>query len=187
MIYELRTYDMRPGSIEEFERRVEEAPAPQDSPVPHGGLLAHVHRPAEPGRPHLALRGPERQGGHPGRGGQEPQLAPQDPGPGAEHGERSHRARALRQGLEPAEIGPVFEIRIYTFQPGALPNVIEGWKDSLPAREKYSPTCSPATPKSAGSTAGTTSGHTLAWPSGTGYVQRRCPTPSGLRPPASTG
>ena len=76
MIYELRTYDMRPGSIEEFERRVEEALPHRTHLSPMAAFWHTSHRPVEPGRPHLALRRPERQSGHPRGGRQKPQLAP---------------------------------------------------------------------------------------------------------------
>ena len=36
-------------------------------------------------------------------------------------------------------MGPYFEMRTYTFQPGALPNVLENWERALPERRKLSP------------------------------------------------
>ena len=93
------------------------------------------------------------------------------------------------KALEPAEIGPVFEIRIYTFQPGALPHVIEGWKDSLPAREKYSPNVFTGYTEIGGLNRWY---HVWAYPSLAERDRVRADdelglTLSGLLPPASTG
>ncbi len=139
MIYELRTYDMRPGSIEEFERRVEEA-------LPHrthlspmaafwhtsiGPLNQVVHIwPYEDLNARAAIRA---------EAAKSPNWPPKTQDLILNMENVIIEPAPFAKALEPAEIGPVFEIRIYTFQPGALPHVIEAWKDSLPAREKYSP------------------------------------------------
>jgi NIPSNAP len=41
--------------------------------------------------------------------------------------------------LEPREVGPLFEIRSYTYAPGALPGVIERWTGAIGERIKLSP------------------------------------------------
>ncbi len=38
-----------------------------------------------------------------------------------------------------AELGPVYEMRIYTYAPGDIPAVIEKWSEHIEEREKYSP------------------------------------------------
>ncbi|HEX2172006.1 MAG TPA: NIPSNAP family protein [Dehalococcoidia bacterium] len=43
------------------------------------------------------------------------------------------------QPIKPAEIGPIFEWRTYTYQPGAMPKVLERWAQSVPDRIKVSP------------------------------------------------
>ena len=35
--------------------------------------------------------------------------------------------------------GNVYEMRIYTYQPGSMPKVLERWAEALPNRERYSP------------------------------------------------
>ncbi len=139
MIYELRTYDLRPGSIEEFERRVEEA-------LPHrthlspmaafwhttiGPLNQVVHIwPYEDLNARAVIRA---------EAAKSPNWPPKTQDLILNMENVIIEPAPYVKSLEPAEIGPVFEIRIYTFTPGALPNIVEGWKDSLPAREKYSP------------------------------------------------
>ena len=126
MIYELRTYDMRPGSTEEFERRVEEA-------LPHrthlspmaafwhtsiGPLNQVVHIwPYEDLNARAAIRA---------EAARSPNWPPKTQDLILNMENVIIEPAPFAKSLEPAEIGPVFEIRIYTFQPGALPHVIEG-------------------------------------------------------------
>lgn len=41
--------------------------------------------------------------------------------------------------LAPAKLGNVYELRIYTYRPGTMPEVIRRWAEAVPYREKYSP------------------------------------------------
>ena len=36
-------------------------------------------------------------------------------------------------------LGAIYEMRIYTYQPGALAEVIKSWTEAMPHREQYSP------------------------------------------------
>ena len=55
MIYELRTYTLKPGSVPEFEERFAKRKPLREKHSKLGGLLAHRVRHVEPGGPHLAL------------------------------------------------------------------------------------------------------------------------------------
>jgi NIPSNAP len=48
-------------------------------------------------------------------------------------------AAPFSPALEPREVGPLFEIRSYTYAPGALPGVIERWAGAIGERVKLSP------------------------------------------------
>lgn len=41
--------------------------------------------------------------------------------------------------LTPGKLGPIYEMRIYTLKPGALPEMMKAWESKLPARLKLSP------------------------------------------------
>ena len=41
--------------------------------------------------------------------------------------------------LEPKALGPVYEMRIYTYQPGTMGEVLKRWGDAIPHREEFSP------------------------------------------------
>ncbi len=41
--------------------------------------------------------------------------------------------------LQPGHMGNVYEMRIYTYRIGAMPEVLRRWAEAIPHREKYSP------------------------------------------------
>jgi hypothetical protein len=41
--------------------------------------------------------------------------------------------------LRPGKFGPIYEMRIYTYKPGTLPDTMKSWEASLPERMKLSP------------------------------------------------
>ena len=41
--------------------------------------------------------------------------------------------------LEPQNIGPVYEMRVYTYKPGEIPKVLDAWGGAIEKREEYSP------------------------------------------------
>ena len=41
--------------------------------------------------------------------------------------------------LGPADLGPLYEIRTYTYMSGEIAQVIDAWDDAIEEREKYSP------------------------------------------------
>lgn len=41
--------------------------------------------------------------------------------------------------LKPGKIGPIFEMRYYTIKPGTLPDLIKRWEAKIPERTKLSP------------------------------------------------
>jgi len=40
---------------------------------------------------------------------------------------------------EPRQLGGIYELRVYTYQVGAIPEVLKIWAESVPVRAKYSP------------------------------------------------
>ena len=141
MIYEIRTYDIKPGSLAEVEKRFGEA---YEHRRKHSQMAAFWHTEI----------GPLNQIIH--------------VWPYKDMEERSRiRAAAVKDGNWPPDIkefiltqrsdifipapfspaiptgklGPYFEMRTYTYAPGALPNVMENWEKALPARAKISPLC----------------------------------------------
>ncbi len=140
MIYEFRTYDLKPRSTPEFERRTAEKI--KEGRLDHSDLFGFWYTEA----------GPLNQVVH---------VWPYD-----DLNQRSDvRARVVEEGLWPpdnsefmlkmrseiflpapfmrnrgeAKLGPVYEMRIYTYGPGDIPGVIDTWGQYIEEREKYSP------------------------------------------------
>ena len=140
MIYEFRTYDLKPRSVPEFERRT--ADKIKEGRLEHSDLFGFWYTEA----------GPLNQVVH---------VWPYD--------DLNHRgdvrARVVEMGLWPpnntglmlnmrseiylpapfmrnrgeAKLGPVYEMRTYTYSPGDIPQVIDTWGQYIEEREKYSP------------------------------------------------
>ena len=140
MIYEFRTYDLKPRAVPEFERR--SAEKIKEGRLDHSDLFGFWYTEA----------GPLNQVVH---------VWPYD-----DLNQRGDvRARVVEQGLWPpdnsefvlnmrseiflpapfmrnrgeAKLGPVYEMRIYTYSPGDIPQVIDTWGQYIEDREKYSP------------------------------------------------
>ncbi len=141
MIYEIRTYDIKPGSLAEVEKRFGEAYELRKSLSP---LAAFWHTEIGPLNqiihvwPYQDLAERARIRGEAVKTGNWPPKT----------GEFLVSMRTdimvpapFSPELKPGKMGPYFEMRTYTHAPGALPNVMENWEKALPARVKLSPLC----------------------------------------------
>lgn len=140
MIYEIRTYDLKPRSLPEFLKRNEEKL--QQGRLNYSQLFGFWYTEI----------GPLNQVVH---------IWPYE-----DLKQRSDiRAKAVAEGIwppdtgefilnmqseiflpapfmsSPAErsIGPIYEMRSYKYNPGEIPSVIERWSKHIAAREQYSP------------------------------------------------
>lgn len=140
MIYEFRTYDVKPRGVPEFERAFGEKLPERVKYSPLGGLwhtefgplnqVLHIW-PYED----AAQRGEIRaktvaEGAWPPKP-REPVVVNMNsqillPAP-------------FMQPLSPRKVGPLFELRIYQFEPGAVVKVMEAWGKAIKERQKYSP------------------------------------------------
>ena len=138
MIYEVRTYDMKPGSVAEFEENFGKAlPARQEvSPLAAfwhtdiGPLNQVIHVwPYENEEHREECRGTSVEGWPPPNGGNILNMDSQICNP----------ADFMRPMGGDQELGNVYEMRIYTYQSGALAEVLKRWEAAISHREQYSP------------------------------------------------
>jgi hypothetical protein len=139
MIVEFRTYTLNPGSTPEFEKRFAEALPNRTKVSP---LAAFWHTEVGPlnqvihvwpyedlaARTRLREEATKQQGWPPNTREfvvhQKSQIfipAPFSP------------------KLEPRQLGGIYEIRMYTLKPGAIPSQIDRWSTAIDARTKLSP------------------------------------------------
>ena len=139
MIYEIRTYDLKPRSVPEFEKRT-------------GAMIETRLRYSDLGGFWSTEVGALNQVVH---------IWPYE-----DLNQRAEiRAKAVSDGIWPPDntefllnmeseiylpapfspplnnrrIGPLYEMRIYTYAPGAIPLVIKSWERAIDERQKYSP------------------------------------------------
>ncbi|MGC2414273.1 MAG: NIPSNAP family protein [Stellaceae bacterium] len=143
MIYEVRTYTLRPGSVAEFEERYEKRLPLR---LKHSKLGAFWHTEFGPlnqvvhvypyddlqhrTKVRAAMAGDAARNAMPGGGelivAQEAEIMTPAP--------FMHALGSRDYGT-----GNVYEMRTYTYAPGDLPKVLEAWAQAVPAREELSP------------------------------------------------
>src|SRR5471032_3404221 len=142
MIYEFRTYDIKPGSLPEVEKRFGEAyeyrkrfselAAFWHTEIGPLNQIIHVwpYKDLEERTKIRAMAIKDKKGWPPATGeflvAQRSEIMVPAP---------------FSPMITPGKVGPYFEMRTYTYAPGALPNVMENWEKALPERLKFGPLC----------------------------------------------
>ena len=143
MIYEIRTYTLRPWSVAEFEERYARAAAVAREALQVGGVLAHRVRAAEPGGARLSYDDLNH------RTRVRAALA-QDPERNALPGTQDLIVAQEAEIVEQPEFmhllndrdygsGNIYEMRIYTYPAGDLAKQMPAREQGLAAREALSP------------------------------------------------
>ena len=143
MIYEMRTYTLKPGAVAAFEKNFAEA-FPTRSKYSTLGAFWHTEIGALNQVIHvwpyedLKHRTGARAAAAADTSGKWPPKNPEPPV--SMQSEILLPAPFMRPLTgETQELGNIYEMRIYTYQPRAMPRVLERWAESVPHREKYSP------------------------------------------------
>jgi hypothetical protein len=143
MFYEVRTYTLRPGSVAEFEERyAKRLPMRQK----HSKLGAFWHTEVGPLNQVLHIYPYES---HEQRAGVREAMA-NDAELRQLPGGREFIVAQEAEIMAPAPFmhplgsrdygtGNIYEMRTYTFAPGDIPAVLDGWGKAIEAREKFSP------------------------------------------------
>ena len=139
MIYEMRVYTLKPGTVPDFEVRFAEA-------------LPHREKYSKLGAFWHTEFGPLNQVIHVWpyedltQRAQVRAAAAQDPNwpPQVREFIVSQETEILipapfMRPMEPREMGAIYEMRTYTFQPGTMPEVLRRWQEAIEYREKHSP------------------------------------------------
>ena len=141
MIYEMRTYDLRPGMVPEAEKRFAEA---YERRKEHSELVAFWHTIMGPLNQVVYVWAYENLA-HRARARAAAAKEPNWP-PGLAAFSAAQRSEILIPApgspeLKPGKVGPIFEMRTYTLAPGELPVAIENWEKALPGRNALKPAC----------------------------------------------
>ena len=143
MIYEVRTYTLRPGTVSEFESRFEKRHPYREK---HSKLGAFWH----------SDMGPLNQVIHVweyddlNHRAEAREAANQDPDLQRNPGGQEFVVEQQSEIVTPAPFmhplgsrdygtGNIYEMRTYTYEPGGILQVLQAWKEAIPYREEYSP------------------------------------------------
>ena len=138
MIYEVRTYTMKPGTVAEFEENFGKALPAREAVSPLGAFwhtdigplnqVIHVW-PYESMEHREECRNTRVEGWPPPNGGNILNM----------ESEIWNPAEFMRPMGGGQELGGVYEMRTYTYQPGSMNEVLKRWAAAVPHREEYSP------------------------------------------------
>jgi hypothetical protein len=143
MIYEVRTYTLKPGSIAEFESRFEQRHPYREK---YSKLGAFWH--TEMGPLNQVIHVWEYEDLNQREEARE--AASQDRDLQRLPGGREFVVEQQSEAVIPAPFmhplgsrdygtGNIYEMRTYTYEPGAIPEVLKAWEEAIPHREEYSP------------------------------------------------
>ncbi|MBM3223122.1 MAG: NIPSNAP family protein [Candidatus Tectomicrobia bacterium] len=140
MIYEFRTYDLKPRGVPEFERAFGEKLPGRQTYSPLCGLwhteagplnqVLHVW-PYEDIAQRTDIRAKAVAAGAWPPQAREPVVLNMN-------SEILYPAPFTKVPA-PGKVGPLYELRIYQYEAGAIPKVIEAWGKAIDERQKYSP------------------------------------------------
>ena len=139
MIYEMRTYTLQPGTVPDFEARFAEA-------LPHrekySKLGAFWHTEFGPLNQVIHVWPYEDLGERASireAAAKDPNWPPRSDGMILDMESEIVVPAPFMRPLGSQKLGNIYEMRIYTYQPGSIPEVIKRWSEAMPHREKYSP------------------------------------------------
>jgi hypothetical protein len=139
MIYEIRTYQIAPGSLAEVEKRFGEGYEYRKKFSP---LTAFLHTEIGPLNEIIHIWGYKDLA-------ERARVRSEAAKPGSWPPSVSEFIRAMNSEIvtafdfvptpAPGKMGPIFELRYYTLKPGTLPDTAKRWEGALPERIKLSP------------------------------------------------
>jgi hypothetical protein len=139
MIYEMRSFNLRPGMVPEFEQRYAAALPGRTTISPLGACWHTEIGPLNQVIavwPYADLAARDQARAAAAKSGNWP--PPVTDLIETEEAWILHPAPFMRP-LQPAQLGNVYEMRIYTTQVGKIPEVIKLWSAAIEGREKLSP------------------------------------------------
>jgi len=139
MIYEVRTYTLKPRTVAEFEKRFAEAYEQRKllSPIAafwhtEVGLLNQVIHVW----PYKDLAERDRIRAEAVKSGNWP---PKNSELIVRMQSEIFHPFAISPPMTPGKVGPIFEMRTYTYEPGQLPVIVKCWEAALPVRLRFGP------------------------------------------------
>ena len=141
MIYEVRTYDLKPGAVPQAEEAFAAALPHREKYSP---IAAFWHTDIGPLNQIIHVWGYEDLGERTrirAEAGTDPNWPPKITPGNVVHANSEIWTPApfMRPMGGDQALGTIYEMRTYTYEPGSIPELLTRWADSLPDREEISP------------------------------------------------
>ena len=141
MIYEVRTYTLKPGTVEQFEKNFAEALPYRQK---YSKLSAFWHTDIGPLNQVIHVweyNDLNQRADVRAKAGKDPHWPPKNDGAILDMQSEIFNPAPFMRPLGSRDYGQgnIYEMRSYTFQPGTMPEVIKRWTECIPYREEYSP------------------------------------------------
>jgi hypothetical protein len=139
MIYEVRTYTLKPGTVDQFEKNFGEALPYRQK---HSKLGAFWHTDIGPLNqvihvwPYEDLEERTRVRA---AAAKETHWPPRSDGAILDMQSEIFTPAPFMRPMGNQALGNIYEMRSYTYQPGTIPDVVKRWAECIPYREEYSP------------------------------------------------
>jgi len=139
MIYELNTQTLNVGMVPEFEARFAEALPFREKYSKLGGFWHTEFGPLSQVMHVWAYENHAQREQVQGAAAQDPHWPPNIHELVLNEETEILLPAHFMRPLEPRETGDIYEMRIYTYRPGTIPEVLERWGRAIEYREQFSP------------------------------------------------
>lgn len=139
MIYEIRTYDISPRFVPEYQSRFHSKLAGRQK---FSKLFGHWYTEVGPLNQIVAIwpyENPSHRSKIRAIAEQSGTWPPDTGGLVSSMNSRIFMPAPFMSNNGPQDCGPIFELRVYTYQPELIPTVLSRWEDAIEERTKLSP------------------------------------------------
>ena len=140
MIYEVRTYNLKPGSVPEFEENFAKALPAREKYSKLGAFWHTEFGPLNQVIHVWPYESVEERNSIRAEAGKDPDWPPKnDPDMYINMNSEIFYPAPFMRPLGDQELGNIYEMRTYTYAPGDVPKVVEAWGRAIHNREEFSP------------------------------------------------
>ena len=139
MIYEMRTYELKPGTVAEFEDRFGEALPHREKYSKLGAFWHTEFGPLNQVIHVWPYENMQERADIRAEAGKDPNWPPKTQDIVLNMQSDILIPAPFMRPLGNQQLGNVYEMRTYTYWGGSIPEVIKRWSEAIPHREKYSP------------------------------------------------
>ncbi len=139
MIYEMRTYTLKPGTVPEYEAKFADALPHREKYSKLGAFWHTEFGPLNQVIHVWPYENLEERARVRTEAADEPNWPPSSGGAIISMESEIMTPAPFMRPLGEQRLGNIYEMRIYQYQPGSIPEVIKRWSEAISSREQHSP------------------------------------------------